>query len=481
MPENSWVPQIRASKFNKGEAYVVVNNYRQFDFMPYVFRTRDFGETWENILARKPETFGYALSIVQDLEVPNLLFLGTEYGLYISIDEGKNWTKWTHNYPTVSTKDLAIHPREHDLVIGTFGRAAYVLDDIRPFRTLAKEGIETLEKPLHLFTPPNAFITQNQQPTGTRFGANAIFNGENRPRGAMLTYSINWPEDKKEGESSDKKKNKKKKKNNEEPTVQAKKPVVKFDTISLQIFNSKNELIRSLKRKAPKENGIHRMYWYLDEKGAPRPSRRKARKNAPEPSGVTVLPGRYKLKAYFGNQIETQYIDVAYDPRIDMPMDVLQSKYDLLKELEKKSVKVYEASQNLIESKEIVADYQKRIKQLDTDDKYKETLKNHKELLKKIDGLLDELFGKIDRRQGITTSEFPSTTSYLGMAGRYVGNLMKKPGKTEFNLIENADKKLSPVIKAINDFYKTDWPAYQKEVSKLELSPFKKISEINYE
>ena len=194
MPKEAWVAQIRTSKFNKAEAYVVVNNYRQFDFTPYLYRTRDFGKTWENLVVDKYETFGYTLAVVQDIEEPNLLFLGTEYGLYVSIDEGKSWTKWNGNYPNVSTMDLAIQPQEHDLVIGTFGRAIYVLDDIRPFRALAKEGNQLLDKKIHLFSPPKAYITENQQPSGTRFGANAIFNGENRSSGAMITYSINKPE-----------------------------------------------------------------------------------------------------------------------------------------------------------------------------------------------------------------------------------------------------------------------------------------------
>lgn len=479
MPKESWVAQIRASKFNKNEAYVIVNNYRQFDFKPYLFRTRDFGKTWENLLEEKPETFGYTLSIVQDLEESNLVFLGTEFGLYISIDEGKNWTKWTNNYPTVSTMDLVIHPREHDLVIGTFGRAAYVLDDIRPFRAMAKEGKQVLDKTLHLFTPPSAFITQNQQPSGTRFGANSIFNGENRAKGAMITYSINRPESEKPAKISTKKKKNKK---NKSETVETKseKPEVKFDSIFLQVFNDKNELIRSLKQKSPKENGVHRMYWNMDEKGKSKPSRKKAKKNAPEPSGVTVLPGTYAIKIHFGNQTATETIQVAYDPRVAMPFDVLKSKYDLLKQLETKMGVAGEATKRLLESKEIVEDYQKRIKAQDKKEKHKEILKSHTEVLKNLNSLLDDILGKEDKRQGITATEFPSNISYLYTAKRYVGSLLQKPGKTETTLVKNADTKVSAVISKINEFYKTDWVSYQKSVEKLNLSPFKEISELKY-
>ena len=475
MPSEAWVSQIRASKFTKGEAYVIVNNYRQFDFTPYLYRTRDFGKTWKNLLVDKDETFGYTLSVIQDLEAPNLLFLGTEYGLYISIDEGEKWTKWTNNYPNVSTIDLAIQSREHDLVIGTFGRAAYVLDDIRPFRALAKEGAKLLNKTLHVFQPPAAFITQNQQPTGTRFGANAIFNGENRAKGAMITYSINNPETNKTAIKDDKKK-----KSTEKTASKEEKPSIKYDSIIFEVFNDKNKLIRTIKQKAPKENGVHRMYWYMDEKGKQRPSRRKPSKNTSEPEGVTVLPGNYKIKLHYGNETATEKIAIAYDPRVEMPFEVLKNKYDLLKKLEDKINVAGKATQRLLTSKEIVEDYQKRIKSQKKQKKYEDLLKSHKEILTTINSLLDDMMGKEDKRQGITATEFPSAISYLYTARRYVNALLQNPGKTETILVKNADKKVSDVISKINKFYKTDWLNYKNNVEHLKLSPFEEVKALDY-
>ncbi len=480
MPKESWVAQIRASKFNKGEAFAVVNNYRQFDFKPYLFRTRDFGKTWDSLLEGKDESFGYTLSVVQDLEESELIFLGTEYGLHISIDEGKTWTKWTNDYPAVSTMDLAIHPREHDLIIGTFGRSAYVIDDIRPFRAMAKEGKQIVNKTLHLFTPPPAYITQIQQPSGSRFGANAIFNGENRQTDAMITYSINKPETKKIEGPSEKKKKNSKKDDSKTTEVKSEKPVVKFDSIFFEVYNDKNELIRSLKNKAPKENGVHRMFWGMDEKGTRGPSRRIAKKNAREPRGITVLPDTYILKIHFGNETVSETIDVSYDPRVEMPFGVLKSKYDLLKELESKSGIAGQATQRLLESKEIVEDYKKRIKDKSEIKNQKELLKTQDKTLNSINGLLDDMLGKEDKRQGITATEFPSTVSYLFSARRYIGSLLQKPGKTELTLIKNADEKVSAVISKINKFYKTDWVSYQTLVEQLDLSPFKKIEELKY-
>lgn len=199
MPKNAWIPQIQPSAKNAGEVLVIVNNYRQFDYKPYLFRTRDFGKTWESLInISQIGENNYTLSVAQDPIEPRLMFLGCENGLFVSIDEGKNWTKWTNEFPAgVPVMDMVIHPREYDLVLGTFGRAFYVLDDIRPLRDLAKSSSK-LNTTAGIFTPPIGYQVSIQQPAGPRFEANAIYSGENRPNGALITYVINKPEEKKE-------------------------------------------------------------------------------------------------------------------------------------------------------------------------------------------------------------------------------------------------------------------------------------------
>ena len=154
---------------------MVANDYRRFNYTAYAYRTKDYGKTWSRIVDNN-DVESYALSIVEDIENKNLLFLGTDDGLYISFDGATSWQKWTEDFPTVSIKDLVIHPREHDLVIGTFGRAAWVLDDIRPLRALAGNS-SILNVDAKVFTPPTAYQAAYQQPTGSRFGADAMFIG----------------------------------------------------------------------------------------------------------------------------------------------------------------------------------------------------------------------------------------------------------------------------------------------------------------
>ena len=179
---------------------MVFDNHRRQDFTPYVYRTDDCGKTWKSLATA--DLRGYALSIEQDPADKDLLFLGTEFGLYASIDGGARWMPWTHGVPTTSVMALAIHPRELDLVIGTHGRALYVLDDIRPLRTLSEK---TLAEPVHLYeTGPAQQHWNAAEPGGFAFGSGE-FRGENEPYGAILTFSLNgpglpYPDDKKERE-----------------------------------------------------------------------------------------------------------------------------------------------------------------------------------------------------------------------------------------------------------------------------------------
>ena len=483
MPQAAWVAQIKASAYNAGEAFVVVNNYRNSDYKPYLFHTTDYGNTWRNIVT-EDQVWNYTLSFIQDPVEPNLMFLGSEGGLYVSIDGGKNWTQWTNDYPKVSTMDLAIHPREHDLVIGTYGRAAYVLDDIRPLRAMAREGVQVLNKKMDLFTPPDAYLTLNQEPTGTRFAADAIYSGENRPRGAMITYVVNKPEEEKKEEAKEeesKKKKGKKSKAADEPKEETSKDSVevKYDSLTLEVFNGKNELIRTLKNKVPEENGINRMYWYLDEKGVRGPSRRKPGKNRSEPGGVGVMPGTYKLRMTFGDATDSAMINVKFDPRVEMSVATLQAKRDLQKQLERSEEIAGKATERLVQSKEIADEYIKKMKEKD-EKGYKELIDKSKAVKDSIESLLIPFVGEdYSDKQGIIRSPNPDIGDRLGTASYYIETSLEAPGATEKRLVEQAEKELDGALKKVNEFYNTEWTDYRKEIEKLEFSPFKDYEPLN--
>ncbi|MGK7391989.1 MAG: WD40/YVTN/BNR-like repeat-containing protein [Candidatus Cyclobacteriaceae bacterium M2_1C_046] len=483
LPAGSWIPQIRASRYNNGEAYVVSNDYRRFNYTPYLFKTTDYGKSWSRIVDEN-DVFGYTLSFIQDPVEPNLMFLGTEDGLYVSIDGAANWTKWTRDYPSVPTMDLAIQEKEHDLVIGTYGRAAYVLDDIRPLRAMAKENVTAKE--LDLFTPPDAYVAEYQQPVGSRFGANAMFNGENRPYGAHISYWVQVPSKdvEKEGDKEDKKSKKKKK--DREPEEE--KPVedkVKRDSVYVHIYNGQNELIRTLKRKTPDSTGIYRMTWYMDEAGVRYPSRQKRRNSSNEPGGVTVLPGTYKIVMLYGDKKDSADIKVSYDPRLETDDEVHKAKYDALKELEQKVDKASRAVTQLVESRELADDFENRLKDLkklnpEADVPYDSLIKESKAVKDSIRVLIDTFLGEEDERQGIIRSPDPNVMSYLSSARYYVGSTLEVPGPTEERLMDQADRKLKPALEKVNEFYQTQWQEYQRLMQQQDLTYFKKYEPIEW-
>ena len=166
VPRNTWCPHIEASKFDPAKAIVVFDDHRRSNWTPYVFETSDYGESWRNLAT--DDVRGYCLVVEQDPVDENLLFLGTEFGLWFTIDGGKHWTQFTEGLPTCSAMALVVHPREHDLVIGTHGRAAYIVDDISPLRGL---GTSACEEPMHLFPIADAHQWRTRQTGASRFPA----------------------------------------------------------------------------------------------------------------------------------------------------------------------------------------------------------------------------------------------------------------------------------------------------------------------
>ncbi|CAL2076318.1 VPS10 domain-containing protein [Tenacibaculum sp. 190524A02b] len=447
LPANSWITQIKASNKHKGEALLVANDYRRFNYKPYAYRTKNYGKTWERIVDEN-NVESYTLCIVEDPENKNLLFLGTDDGLYVSINAGKKWTKWINGFPTVPVKDLVIHPREHDLVIGTFGRAAWILDDIRPLRAMARNA-QILTNAVNLFEPPIGYQASYQQPLGSRFGADALYNGENRKKGAILSYSINKPK---------------------KSTIKKDTTSVKYDSIKFEFFD-KNRLIRTIKRKAPKENGIHRLVWNMTEKGIVKPSR-NIRKPKAEPSGVKVKPGIYKVKLTYGNQSSEQNIKIAFDPRLKLSDNAINQKYESAKKLESYQEIMVNVLRQLQESKKIASNYKSKLAKSDKK-KYKESIEASKAIIKQIDTLVATFLGKVDKRQGITRNPEVTINQRLNTARWYVNSRFGNQTATEEKLIQQFKEVFEKAINKTNTFFTNDWNRYKDKVEKITISPFK--------
>ena len=457
-PEGSWVPQITASSYDPATAVVILNNYRRNDWAPYIFRTTNFGKSWKAV-ADEEDIWGYVLSYVQDPLEPNLQFIGTEFGLYVTVDGNKTWTKWTNGYPTVSTMDLKIHPREHDLVIGTFGRAAYILDDIRPLREIASNQEDLMKKRLHFFEPPTAVLSINRQAAGTRFEGNAIFSGENRSRGAMLTFIFN--PDEKIKVKKDKANTKEKSGNNKEK-------------VKMEVLDDNGNVIRTVNHNV--ESGLNRIYWSLRQKGVRSPNMPKPTKpNAREPGGPPVLPGDYTVRLSNGKESVTQTVSVLTDPRVGINKRNLEKLQPIYQRQMEITTSVTMAMDQIREAKATIQSINKMLNPKGN--------KSHKELISRGKAisdslkLLEELIVNKKGLQGIVRS--PNIlSSKVGAIGRYLYSNLSGPNDSHKYLLDYAEAETEKVLNQVNIFFKKDWDEYQSEVEDADLSFFKSYKPI---
>jgi len=184
LPKNTWAYHIEASSFNKGTAYVVFEGHTTGDFKPYAYKTSDFGKTWKNIIT--DDVVGFARNIQEDYVNPNLLFLGTELGLYITLDGGQSWSKFTKNVPSVAVHYIELNKKTNDLILATHGRGIIIIDDISPLREITSE---VLNETLHFFNSKPT-VMRDQSGFGGSFGTETQFTGSNPSYAAQIKYLL---------------------------------------------------------------------------------------------------------------------------------------------------------------------------------------------------------------------------------------------------------------------------------------------------
>lgn len=429
MPTGAWVPQIIASRHSASEAFVVANDYRRGDLKPYIFRTKDFGKTWTR-LADEKKVKGYALCVLQDPVQPNLIFAGTENGLWVSLDNGESFQQWKNGYPSVSTFDLAIQEREADLVIASFGRSIYVLDNIRPLRQLAAtKGVFT--KKLEVFDTPDAYLASFKSAPGYDYSNWGLWEAPNRPGGALVSFYF----DKDKSDTS------------------------KADTVLVKIYDHKNEVIRTLKWKA--DTGFNRHAWTLEEKGFRTIGSPKPAANAVEPAGWQVLPGRYRLVLSYKDLQDSTWITVKEDPRIESTIHITTAQRKLQKELQEKATKLVEGMDRLSDAETVTKKIQEQLKGIEG--KSADTIqKAAKTILESIKITREYIVGKRQSRQGY--GMVPQVTVANQVSGAISSLSSKKvmPGEQEMKLVSNAEKMLEEGIQRVNKFFETDWKQFRK-------------------
>ncbi|HNQ80483.1 MAG: hypothetical protein PHF93_09105 [Acidobacteriota bacterium] len=184
VPAGLWCSRVEASPFDEGTAYAAFDGHRSDDFRVYVFKTTDYGKTWTSISKGIPD--GQPVYVIkEDLKKKNLLFLGTEFGVFASLDGGRSWDSFSLNMPTVAVHDLFIHPREHDLIAATHGRGLWIMDDLSALRQAVDLPASTEAAVLEAGRPGTKWLTIARGGYGR---GDLYFKGENPPQGAMIHY-----------------------------------------------------------------------------------------------------------------------------------------------------------------------------------------------------------------------------------------------------------------------------------------------------
>ncbi len=271
-PIVSW---IEASRYSEGTAYATFDAHMNGDPRPYLFKTTDYGQTWRQLDLQSSNVRGYAHVIKEDTVNPSLLFLGTEFGLWVTIDGGARWAQYTGSeFPNVAVRDIVVHPRTSDLVLATHGRGIWIIDDISPWRSLTPEMMANEAA----FLPNPPIIQYVQAEGGWPEGDNA-FHGPGRPEDASITY------------------------------YQRSRHI--FGDLKIEIFDDNGNFVDSV--VSSKHRGVNRATWPMRLKPPKVPPAASAMFQASQ--GPRVLPGEYTVKMTKGEHVYTTKINIVMDPR----------------------------------------------------------------------------------------------------------------------------------------------------------------------
>jgi hypothetical protein len=465
----AWVPYIWTNPKNSAEAWVVVNNYRQNDWLPYVYTTKDFGATWTrkvtadgfgNSQGKGDKVTGYVLSVLPDFEAEGLVFLGTDHGLYVSVDGGLVWNKWK-GFPSVPVADLKIQARERDLVLCTFGRGIWVFDDIAVLRKFVKgeisgsaNGGNYLSGPLvgsnnlvgtiniDILHAGDGVLARYKQPSGARFSADEAWSVANKPYGAMLDLKVVAEKDVKSGDWK------------------------KLDCVG-KVYNEGGKLIRTHKFSFD-SSGYYRIPYRMVEDGFRWPSYYTPKPDDGIPSGRNVAPGKYKLVISSGKVSDSVWLtvrmplgeafDVAGNARQGELMDTLRISVERAR-LAFEGLKEAEKSIGEVLGRKYVNDsFVSRLKKLE------------KPLLDSIAAL--KLLYMLPEDYRPYEEATVRLMDHLQTAnGLIEGNEM--PGENCLAALKTAQRETNRVVGRINAFMSKDYAAFLKLVLAEQIAPLK--------
>jgi photosystem II stability/assembly factor-like uncharacterized protein len=438
----SWIPQIEVSKTNPGEAFIVVNDYRRNDYSAFAYHTADYGKTFTRI-ADNTQIKSFVVSILQDTEQPNLLFLGTDAGLYLSFNKGKNWQLVNKGLPQTQIADMKIQERERDLVISTFGRAMWILDDITPLREFAKNSAFVSQDLKLMPTTPDAYQVSYRSYNGVRFYAQSDYSGDNDGAGFASIYVWSKPIPKDSIEKN---------------TEKAK----------MYILNENGDTLR--KRSIKLEGGLEKITWNTDIDGIRQLSKSDPDKNADLPGGPDVLPGRYKIVLTHKNKKDSSYVEVKADPRIDVTMAQMKTKQADLTEFTKVRDDANKAYEKLKEVR-------KQLKAIEAvaaiqEDTVKANIEKWAKPVKTELDSIDNLIFVSEDAKGIVFDD-NKWSSIISSPNYYLSSSTAGATSNSQAAIKDAKNKVIQITQAINAFNEKPWATFKSKVLAMPMRWFK--------
>ena len=428
LPANSWVSWVEASRFDAATAYAAFDRHTFGDMTPWVYKTTDYGKTWKRLAAEGVR--GYTHVIKEDAVERNLLFLGTELGLWISLDGGAKWAEFKGSeFPSVAVRDLAVQARESDLVIGTHGRGIWIIDDITPLRALSAA---TLAKQTAFL--PQRPVQQRMSPNGGWVEGDATFVGQNPPSGAILTYYLRSRHI--------------------------------YGPIKLEILDAAGKLIDTV--TPTKHRGINRVTWTM--RVAPPKVPRAAQVAFSASQGPRVVPGTYTVRLTRGSEVVETKLPIRLDRRAPYNAAARKAQFDAVM---KAHALFGEMTATVGQMEALDAAVKDRVKALPaTDDVGKK---------------LRELANKLEdtRKLIVATTEGGAITGeerireHLDTLYGAINGWEGKPTKYQLESIEALRKELADAKQAFATLATKDARALDEELKRKKLSPLPKLSELS--
>jgi photosystem II stability/assembly factor-like uncharacterized protein len=430
--KNSWVSTIEASRYNEGTAYATFDRHTFGDMKPYVYKTTDYGQTWTPLAAQESGVRGYAHVIKEDTVNRNVLFLGTEFGLYISVDDGRHWAQYKgSDFPSVPVDDLVIQARESDLVLATHGRGIWVVDDISPLRTLTPD---MMSKEATLL--PGRPSIQYMDVSGGWAEGDETFRGRNRPADAQITY------------------------------YQKGRHI--FGDLKIEIFDQDGKLVDTV--AGGKRRGLNRAGWGMRVRPPAVPPAASALFEAAQ--GPRVLPGKYTVKLTKGDHTYTEELDVAIDPRAKYSLEERKAQFD-------QSMKVYKLLEHMTYSVDAIEGVRDAAKARSAKLAEKDPLRKQlQQLVTDCDALRSKIVAT--KEGGMITGE-ERIREHLGQLYGAITAYDGKPTEYQIARTESLGHELEDVLNDFQKLAKKDLPAINAGLKKKKMDAIVVLAEPDWQ